>query len=257
MAPAQQGEAGRAALHAFRAAAAGEGTALEGRRARPYGPDMPDESHVFHEELFRFLIELRFSNERPWFRENRERYEAFVRRPLQAFGERFATRLVRFAPGYSQARVFRIHRDTRFSKDKTPYKTAASVQFLRPTTDRDVHQPGFYVHLEPGECFAGAGIWAPDAAVLARIRSAIVAGPKAWAPLAKLPLWDESYKRPPKGVDPNHRFAADLMRRHFLTWVDFRDRDVLGPAFLGRVEKACRKMAPLVALLDRALATKE
>jgi uncharacterized protein (TIGR02453 family) len=214
---------------------------------------MPSNEHVFTKELFQFLVELRFNNDRLWFQENKARYERFVKLPLQAFGEAFAPRLARIAPGYDQPRVFRIHRDTRFSKDKTPYKTAASVQFLRSGADRDVHQPGFYVHLEPGECFVGAGIWAPDAAVLARIRAAIVARPAQWAPLAKLELWGESYARPPKGVDPGHRFIDDLKRKHFLSWVDFEDKEVLGPAFIGAAEKACRRMAPLVAFLDRAL----
>jgi uncharacterized protein (TIGR02453 family) len=217
---------------------------------------MVDTRHVFSEEIFRFLVELKFSNERSWFQENKARYEESVKRPLEAFGEVFAARLARIAPGYTQPRVFRIQRDTRFSKDKTPYKTAASVQFLRPTADRDVHQPGFYIHIEPGECFAGAGIWAPDAATLARIRARILSKPDEWVPLAKLPLWGESYVRPPKGVDPGHRFVADLMRKHYLCWIDFKDRDVLGPSFLGRAEKACRRMAPLVAFLDRALGSK-
>ena len=207
----------------------------------------------FSAQLFQFLVELNFNNNRTWFAENKTRYEEHVKRPLEAFAAAFAPRLARIAPGYATARPFRIYRDTRFSKDKTPYKTQASVQFLRATADRDVHQPGFYVHLEPGESFAAAGIWAPDAATLARIRTAIMARPAGWAPLRKLELWGESYARPPKGVDPDHRFAPDLMRKHYLTWVDFKDREVVGPAFLGRVAKACRRMAPLVAFLDRAL----
>jgi uncharacterized protein (TIGR02453 family) len=214
---------------------------------------MPRTDQLFSEQLFQFLVELNFNNNRTWFAENKARYEEHVKRPLEAFGAAFAPRLARIAPGYSTARPFRIYRDTRFSKDKTPYKTQASVQFLRASADRGVHQPGFYVHFEPGESFAAAGIWAPDAATLARIRAAIMARPGSWAPLSKLALWGESYARPPKGVCPDHRFAPDLMRKHYLTWVDFTDRDVVGSAFLGRVESACRRMAPLVAYLDRAL----
>lgn len=214
---------------------------------------MPTATPVFTAELFQFLVELSFNNNRTWFAANKARYEQSVKRPLEAFAAAFAPRLAKIAPGYSEARVFRIHRDTRFSKDKTPYKTQAAVQFLRVSADRDVHQPGFYLHLEPGESFVAAGIWAPDAATLARIRLAIMARPAAWAPLAKLELWGESYARPPKGVDAGHRFAAALMRKHYLTWVDFKDRDVVGPAFIDRAAKACAKMAPLVAFLDRAL----
>jgi uncharacterized protein (TIGR02453 family) len=214
---------------------------------------MPDRDHVFTAELFRFLVELQLNNNREWFGANKARYEEHVKHPLAAFAAALAPRLAKIAPGYGQAKVFRVHRDTRFSKDKTPYKTQAAAQFLRTSAGSDVHQPGFYVHLEPGECFVAAGIWMPDAATLARIRAAIIAKPAAWAPLAKLEFWGESYARPPKGVDPGHRFVADLMRKHYLTWVDLADEQVLGPAFLGRVEKACARMAPLVTFLDRAL----
>ncbi len=214
---------------------------------------MASAEYVFHEELFQFFVELNFNNNRSWFAANKVRYEQFVKRPLEAFATAFAPRLARIAPGYSKSRVFRIYRDTRFAKDKTPYKTQAAVQFLRGAAAGDVHQPGFYLHLEPGESFAAAGIWAPDAATLARIRKAIVTRPAAWTPLAKLEFWGESYARAPKGVDPAHRFVADLMRKHYLTWVDFKDRDVVGPAFIDRVARACTRMAPLVAFLDRAL----
>ena len=214
---------------------------------------MPERAPVFSEELFQFLVELNFNNNRTWFAENKARYEQHVKRPLEAFAAAFAPRLAKIAPGYSVGRPFRIYRDTRFSKDKTPYKTQAAVQFLRASARSNVHQPGFYVHLEPGECFAAAGMWAPDAATLARVRAAIMARPAAWAPLSKLEFWGESYARPPKGVDPGHRFVADLLRKHYLTWVDFKDRDIVSPSFLDRVEKACARMAPLVAFLDRAL----
>jgi uncharacterized protein (TIGR02453 family) len=214
---------------------------------------MPASAPLFGEELFQFLVELTFNNNRTWFAENKARYEEHVKRPLEAFAATFAPRLAKIAPGYSVGHAFRIYRDTRFAKDKTPYKTAAAVQFVRASARSDVHQPGFYVHLEPGECFAAAGIWAPDAATLARVRATIVARPAAWAPFSKLEFWGESYARPPKGVDPGHRFVDDLLRRHFLTWVDFKDRDVVGASFLGRLEKACTRMAPLVAFLDKAL----
>jgi uncharacterized protein (TIGR02453 family) len=208
---------------------------------------------VFENELFRFLEELKRHNDRAWFQENKERYERFVKRPLAAFAEALAPRLERIAPGYGCPRIFRIHRDVRFSHDKSPYKTQASVQFQRAVASRDVHQPGFYVHLEPGGCFVGAGVYAPDPKSLARVRAAIAARPAAWAPLSKLPLWGGSYARPPKGVDPDHRFVEDLKRKHFLCCVDFADADALGPGFVRKVERICKKAAPLVKFVERAL----
>ena len=214
---------------------------------------MAEQGRIFGRELFQFLAELKFNNERSWFEANRGRYEEHVKRPLEAFGKALAERLRRIDPAYDRPRVFRIHRDTRFSRDKAPYKTQAAIQFPHRAAGGDVHAPGFYVHLEPGESFVGGGIWAPDPEALRRIRAAIVARPARWAPLSKLSFWGESYARPPKGVDPGHRFVEDLKRKHFITWVDFDDRRVVGPAFLGLAEKACRKMAPLVGFLNGAL----
>jgi uncharacterized protein (TIGR02453 family) len=216
-----------------------------------------DVSPVFTAELLRFLKDIKQNNNPLWFQDNKLRYEKHVRLPLTAFGREFIPRLLKVAPAYGETRIFRIYRDVRFSKDKTPYKTHASIQFLRSGSDRDVHQPGFYLHLEPGgESFFGAGIWAPEPDVLEKIRTAIVTKPALWAPLSKYPFWGESYVRPPKDVDPDHRFIKDLMRKHFLTWVDFKDSVIPGPKFMGLVEKACRETAPLVAFLDRALGFK-
>ena len=208
---------------------------------------------VFTKELFQFLFELKFNNERPWFEANRARYEKFVKEPLQEFCDAFVVRLKKINPAFDRAKTFRIHRDTRFSRDKTPYKTQAAAQFLHRAAGGDVHSPAFYLHLEPGESFLGTGIWAPEPDVLARIRARIVGKPREWTPLSKLGLWGESYARPPKGVDPGHKFIADLKRKHFLTWNDFKDREVLDPAFSDRLAKACKQNAPLIAFLDAAL----
>jgi uncharacterized protein (TIGR02453 family) len=216
----------------------------------------------FEPSLLQFLEELAENNNRAWFQENKGRYEQDVLEPCLAFIRAFRPRLRKISEFLvasdrrAGGSLMRVYRDTRFSKDKTPYKTQASVQFLRASACSDVHQPGFYVHLEPGECFAAAGIWAPDAATLTRVREAIVTRPAAWAPLSGLAFWGESYARPPKGVDPAHRFAVDLMRKHYLTWVDFKDGDVIGPRFVDRVERACLRMTPLVTFLDRALGLK-
>jgi uncharacterized protein (TIGR02453 family) len=210
----------------------------------------------FSRDAMQFLVDLASNNERSWFQPRKAEYERLLKVPLEelvvALADRFEARGIPLVADPARS-PFRIYRDTRFSKDKTPYKTQAAVQFLRAAADRDVHQPGFYVHLEPGECFAAAGVWMPDAATLLRIRKAIVAKPAAWAPIGKLELWGESYARPPKDVDPGHRFVEALMRKHYLTWVDFKDREVVGPKFIDRVAKACQRMAPLVKFLDRAL----
>lgn len=214
---------------------------------------MPQQDHVFGRELFQFLAELKFNNERAWFEANRGRWERFVKGPVAAFGEALLVRLRKLDRSYDRVRVFRIHRDTRFSRDKSPYKTNAGLHFVHRACSGDAHAPGFYVHLEPGESFVAGGIWEPDARTLGRIRAQILARPARWAPLSRLPLEGESYVRPPKGVDPAHRFVADLKRKSFVAWTAFPDERVVGPGFLDRAEQACRKTAPLVKFLNEAL----
>ena len=125
------------------------------RATRSFGP-----------ELFRFLRDLKASNTREWFAENRERYEDAVRGPALDFVADVAPYLERVSPHFvadprpSGGSLFRIHRDTRFGKDKSPYKTYVGIQF-RHELGKDAHAPGFYLHLEPKAVFVGAGILAP------------------------------------------------------------------------------------------------
>ena len=120
----------------------------------------------FQEGLFTFLKELRANNDREWFAANRERYETQVREPFVRFISDFEPILHQISPHFradprpSGGSLFRIYRDTRFSKDKSPYKTAAAAHFPHER-GRDVHAPGYYLHLEPGSVFAGAGLWRP------------------------------------------------------------------------------------------------
>src|SRR5262245_55284310 len=121
----------------------------------------------FGPEFFRFLKDLRTNNRREWFNANKDRYEDELKRPLIAFIAAFGGPLKKVAPSYTSdprpvgGSMFRIYRDTRFSKDKTPYKTHASAHFQHVKAGKDVHAPGFYLHLEPGTVYMGAGLWRP------------------------------------------------------------------------------------------------
>ena len=143
-------------------------------------------------ELFAFLRDLREHNDRAWFAANRERYEAHVLDPLLQLIADFAPRLREISPEFvadprpAGGSLFRLHRDTRFSRDKTAYKTNAGVQF-RHAAGRDVHAPGFYLHLEPDAVFAAAGLWHPGPTELGRVRDAIVARPDEWGRLVAAP----------------------------------------------------------------------
>ncbi len=219
----------------------------------------------FRPTLFAFLEDLRAHNERGWFEENRERYLHDVREPLQAFVADFASPLAKISrhfvadPRPQGGSIFRIHRDVRFSRDKSPYKTHAAAQF-RHVLGKDVHAPGFYLHLEPGRVFVGAGIWRPDSATLASIREAIVDDPKAWkrAIGAKrfrdlYELGGDSLKRMPRGFDQEHPLAEDLKRKDYVASRDYPDKKALEPDFPDEFTKACKDLRPLVRFLCEAL----
>ena len=131
----------------------------------------------FSPELFAFLADLRANNDREWFAANKQRYEQALLEPALDFVVDFAPRLEKLSPHFladprpSGGSLFRIYRDTRFAKDKTPYKTNAGIHF-RHERAKEAAAPGFYLHLAPGEVFAGGGMWHPDTATATRIREA-------------------------------------------------------------------------------------
>src|ERR687888_1974338 len=135
--------------------------------------------------LFSFLADLRANNNREWFAANKDRYEEHLLEPALDFIEAFAPRLEKISPHFradprpSGGSLFRIYRDTRFSKDKTPYKTNVGIHF-RHERAKDANAPGYYLHIGPGEVFAGGGIWHPDTEAATRIREAIAADPTRW-----------------------------------------------------------------------------
>jgi uncharacterized protein (TIGR02453 family) len=221
---------------------------------------MPKTSY-FSRELFQFLFELKFNNERAWFNANKDRYETLIKQPFMRFIADLGPRLKKVNPAFEAEprSFFRIYRDTRFAKDKTPYKTFASAQFRHRAATKDVHGPGFYLHLEPGECFVGGGLWGPEAAVLKTIRQRIAKKDPAWMALKKsrLPLWDQdNLKRAPKGFDPGHPMLEDLVRRHYITWVDLTDKEVCADDFMDRFIKNSKKIDPLVRFLCNAMQLK-
>lgn len=221
----------------------------------------------FGPELFRFLADLKAHNAREWFQANRARYEREARDPMLRFLGAFAGPLHRLSrnflvdPRPVGGSMFRIHRDTRFAKDKSPYKTHLGAHFpYRTPGSGGVHGPGFYLHLEPGASFAGGGLWHPEPEPLARVRQAIAAQPRSWKAIRDPALRDpglgiqgDALKRVPQGFPADHPWAEDLKRKDFYIGTDFSDAEVLDPDFLARASEACRRAAPLVKFVCRAL----
>jgi uncharacterized protein (TIGR02453 family) len=219
----------------------------------------------FKPSFFEFLRELKKNNNRPWFHANKERYEQTVRNPLLDFiGEvgphlRQISKSIVVDNSPMGGSMFRVYRDTRFSKDKTPYKTAASAQF-RHERGKDVHAPGYYLHLEPGEIFCGGGIWHPELPTLNQIREYLANHPEKW----KAVLANKTFKkhcamegdklvRPPKGFDPDHPLIEDLKRKDFTSFTALDEKTACSPHLMEAFIESCKASAPLMEFLAQAL----
>jgi len=218
-------------------------------------------SPTFEAALFSFLAELEAHNDRQWFQENRDRYEAQARDPLLRFIGALETPLQSISkhfhadPRPQGGSMFRIYRDTRFSRDKTPYKTHVAAQFRHAGCSEGVHGPGFYLHLQPGASFAGGGLWHPEPEPLRQVRDRIVSHTKAWKALrdSGMEIEGDRLKRVPQGFSPEHPFAEDLKLKDFYTSTTFTDQQVCGRDFLERVEAAFQEATPLMAFLGKAM----
>jgi uncharacterized protein (TIGR02453 family) len=216
---------------------------------------------MFTAETFDFLRELRENNDRAWFAENKHRYETQVRDPALKFISEFGAKLAKISPHLVAdprpvgGSMFRIYRDTRFSRDKSPYKTHIGIHFFHESAKKAPSVPGFYLHLQPGESFAAAGIWHPDPAALEQLRRSIAAGSPEWRALlkSKLPIEGESLKRPPRGFPADHRYVEDLKRTDFVTSIRLDDAQLTSPKFTSDFAAACRKTSPMVRFATRAL----
>ena len=212
----------------------------------------------FSPATLKFLRELRDNNDREWFAENKQRYERDVRNPAMRFIADFGPRLERIAPHLvadPRKSMFRIYRDTRFSRDKSPFKTHVGIHFFHERSKAAASVPGFYLHIQPGESFAAAGIWHPDPASLAKVRGAIAAKSPDWLRIkkSKLPIEGGSLKRPPRGFPADHPLIDDLKRTDFVTSVRLSDADLTGNGFMAAFSKSCRKMVPLVEFVAKSL----
>ena len=215
-------------------------------------------------DLFGFLKDLAVNNNREWFTDNKDRYEESVKMPALSFIAAFGPKLSAVSPHFQAipkaqgGSLFRIYRDTRFSKDKTPYKTNTGLHF-RHEAARDAHAPGFYVHLAPGEVFFGAGLWRPDGPTARSIRELIVSDGKGWTAARSavektaLSLAGESLSRPPRGFDADHQLIEDLKRKDFIASTELGEKDALAPDFLDRIAALCSDAAPLMKFLCRAV----
>ncbi len=219
----------------------------------------------FPSELLPFLEALSANNNREWFADNKHHYEEQVLNPALDFIGAMGPQLEKFAPRFeaipkrSGGSLMRVYRDTRFGNDKTPYKTNVGIQF-RHVLGKDIHAPGFYVHIEPHDVFVGVGSWRPDSAALAKIRTRIAEQPDQWRRVVRnrnfrqhYQLMGDSLVRPPRGFDRDHPLIETLKRKDFIAVKPFDELDIEVEEFFGSVVKRFRNGLPLMRFLCEAL----
>ncbi len=219
----------------------------------------------FTPATFRFFRQLARNNNRAWFQEHKDAYEAHVREPFLALIADLAEPIAAISPHYRAdprkmgGSLFRIHRDVRFSNNKLPYKTWSGARFFHERR-REVHAPAFYLHIEPGNCFAGGGIWHPESDTLRRIRHFIVDNPDAWKRATRSPTFrrhfrfqGESLKRPPRGFEADHELIDDLKLKSFASGTPIDDAVVCSPRLRQEVIRTFQRIAPLVDYLCAAV----
>jgi len=174
-----------------------------------------------------FLKRLALNNSRDWFKAHQEEYEDNVRTPALRFIEQIQPHIIAISPRLTAVAkkvggsLMRPQRDSRFSNDKTPYKTNVGIQF-RHFQGKDVHAPGLYLHIAEDGCFIAAGIWHPESKVLNAIRTCIDENPngykKALHTLTNhgFVMDGDSLTRPPKGFDKHHPMLDELKRKDFI-----------------------------------------
>lgn len=224
----------------------------------------------FTPALFAFLRELAANNDKTWWEENKDRYVSVVRDPaldfIADFGEGLETISSHFTADtrVNGGSLMRPYRDMRFSKG-APYKTNVGIHF-RHMSGKDVHAPGFYLHLEPGQCFAGAGLWRPEAAVARRIRQAIFDEPGSWAEAAHDPsftgTWsladheDDRLRRVPKELQGDHPHPDDLRLRSFTAGARLHQKTVTSADFADRLLEMFHLAGPYTRFLCDATGVK-
>jgi len=225
----------------------------------------------FRPAAFQFLRDLRRNNEKAWFEANRDVYEREVREPMRLLVETLDARLRSIAPeivGDPKRSLFRIHRDVRFSSDKSPYKTNAGAWLYHRDAGRKVGTAGegggagFYFHIDPTTCFMAGGIWMPARPALLRIREAIAAQPAALARLTSAPGFRRRFdglseeaklRRAPQGFPADHPAAEWLKLQSFTAAAPIERRVVTSPRLVDRLCRDFELLVPLVRWLNRAL----
>ena len=228
----------------------------------------------FNSEALAFFRGLAKHNAKPWFEAHREDYERDIKQPMADLVQEMDVRFASFAPeflGDPKRSVFRLHRDIRFSSDKSPYKTHAACWFFHAggssKVGREAHGggAGFYFHLQPGASFVGGGCWMPPRPALQKFRAAIADDPRGFERIVLAPALrrrfgdmsnEEALKRVPRGYSEDHPAARWLRYQSFTVGRPLTDAQVTGARLTALLASDYETMLPLVRWLNGTLGLK-
>jgi uncharacterized protein (TIGR02453 family) len=217
----------------------------------------------FSDKTLKFLRALKRNNRREWFNAHKDEYEAHVRQPMAAMVERLAEDFREFAPelvASPKVSMYRIYRDTRFSENKTPYKTHVAAVF--PTRGLLKHEgAGLYFHISPEEVWVGGGMYSPQPAQLYAVREHIAGNVRELRKIVESPgfrrhvgeLDGEKLTRVPRGFAKDHEAAEYLKHRHFIAGAGFPPALAASPKLYASLLTVFRQVIPLSRFLNRPL----
>jgi len=240
-------------------AAATKGT----HRSHPLDEELFPPFEGFPQEGIKLLQRLKRNNTRDWFQAHKAEHEEYVRFPMQCLiaglrrdlGEEIPE--IDFNPKGS---IFRIYRDTRFSKDKTPYKTNIAASFRLRGTQGPIENPGLYVGIEPGEIFIGGGLYLPSGDQLKKIRKRIVNDADQFLAIVTSRqfrsslggIQGDTLQRAPLGYAPDHPLIEHLKHKQFYVGVESGHEPALKPDFQKTVARVFRQCMPFIRWLTAA-----
>jgi uncharacterized protein (TIGR02453 family) len=217
----------------------------------------------FNPKAIGFLRGLKRHNNREWFNARKAQYEELVRAPMLEVVERLAVDFHEFAPELAAGprSLFRIYRDTRFSEDKSPYKTQVSAAF----PDKRLPKLGgaaLYMEVSPGWVWIGGGMYSPDTPLLRRVREHIASNLRRFRSIVESPAFrrkvgtlegGERLQRVPRGFPPDHPAAEYLRFRMFVAGRQFPSSFATSPRFYAGLVGIFRHLMPLIRFLNEPL----
>lgn len=215
-------------------------------------------------ETLAFITDVAQNNTREWFAENKGRYET-AKDDVLAFVDQLIPQLAAVDPEFSidtpaKKCLLRIYRDVRFSKNKDPYKNNYGISFN--VKGKGIPDPGYYLHIQPGQCFLGAGFWMPEAPVLKKIREEIdyntseflnIIHAKSFENTFKLSQEDK-LKNAPKGYEADHPQIELLKLKSFIAIYPLKDKELLEAGIVDKLKNAFESVYPFILFLRNAVA---